>query len=233
MKNTSFIPLYCLIIICGIFGLCSNLAFAAPPPYDAATCEATDVTSNSATLNGKVYNYFSESPMTAWFQYGTASGYYSSTSSTQTVSGTDITIVSIGISGLSPDTPYYYRIVAQNSELFLYGLEKSFTTLSAMATPTTIAVPTPSSASGCHSASGKVTDAVTKNGIENALVIGGMGISFTDAKGSYSWSDPEEILCCGCVYTLTASADGYVSQSQSIEIEPYSSGNFVFDSPIF
>lgn len=229
MKNISFILAYCFFVVCGIFGLYSNLAFAAPPPYDAATCEATDVTSTSATLNGKVYNYFSESPMTAWFQYGTASGFYSSTSSTQSVSGNEITIVSIGITGLSPNTPYYYRIVAQNSELSLYGLEKSFTTLSAMATPTTIAVPTPSSTSGCHSASGKVTDAVTKNGIENALVIGGMGISFTDANGSYSWSDPEEILCCGDIYTFTASADGYISQSQSIEIEPYIEGTLNFE----
>ncbi len=167
--------------------------------------------------------------MTAWFQYGTASGFYRSTSSTQTVSGNEITIVSIGISGLSPNTPYYYRILAQNSELSLYGLEKSFTTLSVMATPTTIAIPTPSFTSGCHSASGKVTDSMTKNGIENALVIGGLGISFTDANGSYSWSDPEEILCCGDIYTFTASADGYVSQSQSIEIEPYVEGTLNFE----
>lgn len=145
MKNTSFIPVYCLIIICSIFGLWINLAFATPLPVVATTCEATDVTSNSATLHGKVGNYTGDPvQLTIWFMYGTARDNYSdtSTSATQIVSGGTTIPVGIGISGLSPNTTYYYRIVEQSNEFGeSMGREKSFTTLSA--TPTVTVTPTP------------------------------------------------------------------------------------------
>mgnify|MGYP001559699872 CR=1 FL=1 len=51
---------------------------------------------------------------TTWFEYGANSGSYTNTSSTQTVDGTNDTAVGIKISA-SEGTPYYYRIVAQNS----------------------------------------------------------------------------------------------------------------------
>ena len=65
---------------------------------------------------------------TAWFNYGTTSGSYSSTSSTKTISGSSDTAVSIGISGLSAGTKYYYRLSAQNSAGTSTGSEASFTT---------------------------------------------------------------------------------------------------------
>ena len=51
---------------------------------------------------------------------------YSNTTSTQTVSGPADTTVSIDISGLSENTTYYYRIVAQNSMGTVYGNEETF-----------------------------------------------------------------------------------------------------------
>ena len=96
-------------------------------PPTVATSSATDVTSNSATLNGTVNA--NGASTTAWFQYGTASGSYSSTSTTQSVSGSSDTTVSIGISGLSSSTTYYYRIVASSSAGTSYGSETTFTTV--------------------------------------------------------------------------------------------------------
>ncbi len=85
------------------------------------------MTSSSATLNGTVNaNGLST---TAWFNYGTSAGSYTSTSTTQSVSGSSYTLISIGIGGLSPDTTYYYRIAAQNIIGITYGDEMSFTTV--------------------------------------------------------------------------------------------------------
>lgn len=222
---------YCLIVVCGILGFGLNVT-AAPAPSDAETCSATDITSDSATLNGKAYDSFSSpsSPMIVWFQYGTASGLNSGTSTTQNVTSGVVTEISVGVSGLSPHTSYYYRIAAQSQYELLYGRERSFVTLPTTSTTTeTTPMISSTSGSGCHSASGKITDAITGEGIESAIVLGGLGMSSTDASGFYSWSDPEEIMCCGGSYTLTASADGYVSQSQSIEIDPQQEGTLNFE----
>src|SRR5574337_1225790 len=91
------------------------------------TGSATNVTSNSATLNGLVNaNGLST---TAWFEYGMTSGSYGNKLPTQSISGSSDTSVSDIISGLSEGTTYYYRLVAQNSAGTTYGAEKSFTTL--------------------------------------------------------------------------------------------------------
>lgn len=102
------------------------------------TGSATNVTSSSATLNGTVNaNGLST---TAWFEYGKTSGSYNNTSSTESVTGSNDTSLSIGINGLSAGTKYYYKLVAKNSTGTSYGSENTFTTTSVSATPT----PTPS-----------------------------------------------------------------------------------------
>jgi len=88
------------------------------------TDSATDVTTTTATLNGTVNaNGLST---TAWFEYGTLSGTYGNKTTTKSVSGSTDTKVSIGISGLTSGTTYYYRVVAQNSAGTSYGKEMSF-----------------------------------------------------------------------------------------------------------
>ena len=95
-------------------------------PPEVTTGAATNVTTTSATLNGTV-NAKGLST-TAWFEYGTVKVLYSSVSSTQSVAGSKDTSVQISISGLSSDTTYYYRIVAENSVGTTYGSEYSFKT---------------------------------------------------------------------------------------------------------
>ncbi|MBE7444999.1 MAG: hypothetical protein HS132_07030 [Planctomycetia bacterium] len=77
------------------------MVYSTGTAFTVTTGSATDVTTNSATLNGTVNaNGLST---TVWFEYGTATGSYSSKSSIQSVSGSSDTMVSMGISGLSAE----------------------------------------------------------------------------------------------------------------------------------
>ena len=104
----------------------SNLRLKPIVPT-AITTSATNVTFNSATLNGSVNA--NDAATTAWFEYGTTNGIFSYSSTTKTVNGISNTTISIDVNGLSSGTTYYYRIVAQNSEGTSYCYEISFTTL--------------------------------------------------------------------------------------------------------
>jgi len=102
-------------------------------PPTAATTFATDITSDSATLNGTANAYGQET--TVWFEYGTATGFYNSKTSSQTVSGTSDAAINTSISGLSAGTTYYFRLAAQNSIGTVYGSEYSFTFTTATVKP--------------------------------------------------------------------------------------------------
>ena len=176
------------------------------------TGDATfDYSSYILTLTGTVNAH--NLPTTAWFEYGTDSGAYSGTSTTQSINGTRDTSVSINveISYLPPTESgtfyYYYRIVAENEIGISYGEEKS------------IGLTTPIIDCFCG-VSGKVTDAVTNEGIWNAAITGDGPTSRTNRLGYYTW-DTGVIPCnSGGSYALTASADGYISLTQHIDVQP-------------
>lgn len=111
-----------------------------PNPIAVTTGETTNVTSNSATLHGTGSG---RGLTKVWFEYDTASGSYQNTSSVQEVNGSPFDMpISADITGLVSNTTYFYRIVGQNSsDDISYGSEKSFTTLSATATPAVTATP--------------------------------------------------------------------------------------------
>ncbi len=136
MRNRFIFLSYCLLIICGT--LCLKLVSAQETPILSATTTVTPtpqpptVTTGEASLAGD-NSVILESIVnahglltTAWFDYGTSSGSYNNKSSTQTVTGTTDTQVSINIGKLLEETIYYYRIAAQNSAGTSYGDEKYF-----------------------------------------------------------------------------------------------------------
>src|SRR3989344_3467514 len=88
------------------------------------TNNATNITTSSATLNGTVggNSFYS----TAWFEYGTNTnlGYTTSQNSYNSV----FSNYSSPISGLLPNTIYYFRAVAQSSQGIIYGNILSFNT---------------------------------------------------------------------------------------------------------
>lgn len=166
-------------------------------PPEAITESATNITSDSATLNGIVNaNGLST---TIWFQYGTTSGSYTHTSTTQSVNGFDDTVVNIGISGLSAETTYYYRIVAQNSAGTSNGNEMSFTT-----------------SSGKGGILGYVLD--TKGNPINRARLRLEGIetlisqyTVSDSKGFYSFSDID-----AGAYAIISGKRGYKISKQKV-----------------
>jgi hypothetical protein len=92
----------------------------------AVTSTATDVTSSTATLNGTVDP--NGDSTTYYFEYGLDTNYGSTTTSSSAGAGWDAGDVSTGITGLSANTTYHFRIVATNSFGSDIGDDVSFTT---------------------------------------------------------------------------------------------------------
>ncbi len=142
------------------------------------------------------------------------SGSYSDRSATQDISGSKDTLVeiSVKITKVLPTESgsmyYYYRVVAENEMGISYGEEKS------------LSLVTPIIDCLCG-VSGKIIDAVSKEGIVNATIIGGEGsINYTNKLGYYVWDNGVVPCNSGGTYQLTASADGYEPLTQYVNVQP-------------
>jgi len=103
-------------------------------PPDVITDWATNITPNTARLNGEVNaNGYTT---TVTFQYGLTPS-YGTTVTYGPISGNMLTPVHTDIYGLSPATLYHYRCVGVNAYGTTYGNDTIFTTLSAAPTVTT------------------------------------------------------------------------------------------------
>jgi len=108
-----------------------------------ATSDATNVSTNSARLNGELSSLGTASIVNVSFEYGTAPGSYTQTTADQARSSAGA--FSADLSSLSPGATYYYRAKADGDGAPVYGVEKSFTILT---TPPSV---TTSSATQAHS----------------------------------------------------------------------------------
>lgn len=98
----------------------------------AITGLATDITLDSAVLNGTVGP--NGTSTTVWFDYGESA--YTNSTSAQAVNGTSTVAVNSTVNGLSPETTYVFRIVGQNYYGTSYGSDTSFiTTFTHIVTP--------------------------------------------------------------------------------------------------
>ena len=136
--------IFCLLVVCGIFGACWDLMFAQTP---TPTPTPTPIAQPPTVTNGNIIYLDDTSvrlygtvnpnglPATVWAEYGTRTPYgntfYDNTSSMQSVSGTTTQRISIDLSGLllgvqvGPINGYSCRIAAQNSAGTSYGREQS------------------------------------------------------------------------------------------------------------
>ena len=90
------------------------------------TNAATVITKNTANLNGTINPNGSSADV--WFEYGTSSSNLSNSTTSQNINGSAYVPVTIGISGLSSNTTYYFRPVAKNYAGTTYGAVNNFVT---------------------------------------------------------------------------------------------------------
>ena len=96
------------------------------------TGSGSNITPTSATISATVNPHGLST--TVYFQHGTTPGNYTGRTSNQSLAATSTTAVSVQLSSLSPNTRYYYRVVATNSAGTSYGEEMSFITLNSVDT---------------------------------------------------------------------------------------------------
>jgi hypothetical protein len=128
---------------------------AAPGPPGASTSSARNVTAVSARLaasvdpNGRATTYH--------FEYGTSTSYGKRTAEAGAGSGQSARSVSAAIAGLSPNTPYHYRVVASNDAGVVRGRDRSFVTLRNPQGIAASASPNPAVWSGSTTVSGRIS----------------------------------------------------------------------------
>ncbi len=101
----------------------TTLSATGPPVV--ITNPATNIATNTATLNGTVDPHGLTT--TVYFQYGTTAS-YGHTSASQSKTGNTYQNVSTNISGLTASTTYHFRIVGTNNSGTTYGGDRTFTT---------------------------------------------------------------------------------------------------------
>lgn len=99
-------------------------------PCSITTGAASNIAQTTATLNGTLDDMGDETSVDVTFEYGLTTGYGDETTgSTETDPGA----IAEGISGLSANTTYHFRIKAVGSYGTVYGDDAQFTTLAAPA----------------------------------------------------------------------------------------------------
>lgn len=100
----------------------------------ATTNSATNITRTSATVNAQVNPH--SSPTTYWFEYGTGTNFGQTSSFQSAGDNAGSNALSASLSGLNPQTKYYFRVNAQNQYGTVNGATQSFTTTGPAATGT-------------------------------------------------------------------------------------------------
>jgi hypothetical protein len=104
----------------------SDITFLTATAPAAVTAAASSVGTTSATLNGSVNP---NGVATSWyFEYGTTTGYGSTTPSKNAGSGTSSVAVTAALSSLAAGTTYHYRVVAKSAVGTTRGADQTFAT---------------------------------------------------------------------------------------------------------
>jgi hypothetical protein len=119
----ALVPMFAVL---GLGAVSAAPAFAAAKPF-VETNAATSLEETTATLNGVVNPNGVATKY--WFEYGTEKGKLTS-KTTEGVAGSGESNLkeTAALTGLVPDKPYYFRVVAKNSDGTSDGAEATFET---------------------------------------------------------------------------------------------------------
>ncbi len=105
----------------------ADMTFTTGSVPTAVTNPASAVGDTTATLNGTVNA--NNASTTVTFEYGLNTSYGKVVTANQSpVTGSTDTAVSKGLTSLTPNTTYHYRVVANNGSDTVYGADMTFTT---------------------------------------------------------------------------------------------------------
>ena len=171
----------------GTDGFVSRLSIdlKAVSPAFVTTDSATNVTFNSATLNGTVNAYNASTVVT--FQYGLTTSYGTTVTATESpVTGFTDTAVSAGITGLIPGTTYHFCVVAQNPVGTTNGGDMTFTVVTS---GTVVVNPDPDSINAPWTLTGPYSYSQSGTGDQtlNNLPAGDYTIAWGNVSG---WTKP-------------------------------------------
>jgi|GEM_PF-3493979 len=123
-KIHTVISLACFAMVIALFGSVQTASAQVP---EISTYPASEITSTTAVFSGVVFDTGNKST-TAWFEYGTSP---SSLNRTVGLSGVyqKPENRTVKVRNLDPDTTYYYRLVAENSEGVTRGQRYELETL--------------------------------------------------------------------------------------------------------
>lgn len=109
-----------------------NITFLVNQPPTINSLSATNITSTSVTLNGKVNpNY--QGATEVYFEYGTTTS-YGTTSTLSYIDGNTFWDITKNITNLNPNTIYHYRLVAKNDRVTATSDDMTFKTLGVVPT---------------------------------------------------------------------------------------------------
>ena len=152
---------------------------------DISTGSATDITSNSATLNGTINPKNIEA--TVGFEYGETDSYGSQVTADQSpVNGSVNQDVSASITNLLPATLYHFRIVATNSNGTSYGSDRTFTTTNVPSAPTVTTQAVTNISTITATGNGNITDLGSPNPTVHGVCWNTTGNSTTGAADSHT-----------------------------------------------
>lgn len=161
------------------------------------TGEVGQVTTSSATLQGSLYA--GNEATSYYFQYGATSAFGAQTPLTLAGGGMQTYHASAVVTGLSPYTTYYWRLVAVNASGTVDGAARTFTTkkvpltFQVEATPDRDVFGSPFSVRGTLTGTGSANHAIVLQANPFPYLAGYKAITgpaLTDVNGSFSFTVP-------------------------------------------
>jgi len=183
-----------------VYAVCAAFDLLTPnDPPAVETQSATNINENNATINGRANPKGEET--TVWFKWGPSSvSLYNQTPEQSIGSGMSYSNFNFSLSGLAPDTTYYFQAYAKNSAGTVYGSILSFRTQSSQVLEFPLAT----------------TESATNIDEDSATLRGEANPKGTSATVWFEWGTSSGSLNNRTSERNIGSGNSYIDESESI-----------------